>query len=220
LASALISVRDALAGLAGAPPLRLRATMRTWLVTTRHKSAKLNICALRVAGKRGRPRPLQEGMHVPTARRMGLQVPELLELDRTEPMPAAMLVLMRELADADTDVTLAGEEEGSVAFWACRASNNLLHGMDGPYLKPIKAVFPSRKVQGRLYLLGSMIMATYVRDLDADDVETIIELWNEAPTEQLEFAAELSMRLEMSRATREAQGGVAWCMEKVRTHWR
>jgi FAD/FMN-containing dehydrogenase len=158
-------------------------------------------------------------MHVPTARRLGLQVPELLELDRTEPMPAAMLVLMRELADADADVALAGEEEGSVAFWASRASNALLHGMDGPYLQVIKAIFPSRKVQGRLYLLGSMVMASYVSDLDADDVETIVELWNEAPTEQLAFAAELSMRLELSKAKREAQGSVAYCMERVRTHW-
>ena len=162
-------------------------------------------------------------MHVPTARRMGLQVPELLELDcaglQTEPMPAAMLVLLREMADNDSDVAQAAEEEGSVAYWATRASNALLHGMGGPYLEAITTVFPSRKMQGRLFLLGSMFMAMFVKDLDEDDVETIVELWNEAPTEQLAFAAELSMRRELSEATVMARPGVASCMEKVCAYW-
>lgn len=161
-------------------------------------------------------------MHVPTTRVAGaLQVPELLKLDyagrRSEPMPAAMMVLVKDLLN--TDAEDVAEEQGSVSYWAARASNAMLHGMSGPYLKAIETVFPSRKAQGRLYLLGSMILAKYVDDLDEDDVETIVELWNEAPTVQLAFAAELGMRRELSEATSTTLPGVESCRERACTYW-
>ena len=156
-------------------------------------------------------------MRVPSARQLRFPVPELLELDhaghRLEVMPAAMTAMVAEEAET------AGEEEGSVSYWAARASNTLLSGMGGSYLEAIERVFPSRKAQGRLYLLGGMMLARFVDDLQAEDVQVIVELWNAAPSMQLSFAAELGMRRELTEATNGTLQNVNECLEAARTYW-
>lgn len=156
-------------------------------------------------------------MRVPSARQLRFPVPELLELDhaghRLEVMPAAMTAMVAEEAE------MAAEEEGSVSYWAARAANTLLSGMGGSYLAAIERVFPSRKAQGRLYLLGGMMLARFVDDLQADDAQVVVELWNGAPSMQLPFAAELGMRRELAEATNGALQNVEACLEAARTHW-
>ena len=160
-------------------------------------------------------------MHVPAARQVRIPVPELLELDydrRSAPMPPAMIAMNQDFLTNHDAEDNAGKE-GSVHYWAARASNTLLHGMGGQYLAAIESVFPSRKAQGRLYMLGGMIIAKYVQDLEMDDIETIVELWNAAPTEQLSFAAELGMRRELSEATNGTLQNVEACLQAACTYW-
>ena len=156
-------------------------------------------------------------MRVPSARQLRFPVAELLELDhaghRSEAMPAAMTAMVAE------EVENEHEREGSMCYWAARAGNTLLSGMGGSYLEAIERVFPSRKAQGRLYLLGGMMLARFVDDLQAEDAQVIVELWNGAPSMQLAFAAELGMRRELAEATNGTLQNVEACLEAARTYW-
>ena len=153
-------------------------------------------------------------MRVPSARHLRLPVPELLELDhsghRAEAMPPAMAAMIQE---EDT------EKEGSISYWAAKASNTLLHGMGGQYLAAIEGVFPSRKAQGRLYMLGGMLLARFVDDLDADDMQVIVEIWNYTPPAQLAFAAELGMRRELLESRNTTRASIETSMQAARTYW-
>ena len=106
-----------------------------------------------------------------------------------------------------------------MCYWAARAGNTLLSGMGGSYLEAIERVFPSRKAQGRLYLLGGMMLARFVDDLQADDAQVIVELWNAAPSMQLAFAAELGMRRELAEGSNGTIQNVNECLEAARTYW-
>lgn len=156
-------------------------------------------------------------MRVPSARQLRFPVPELLELDhsghRSEIMPAAMTAMVAEEDDCEQ------EKEGSICYWAARAGNTLLHGMGGSYLAATERVFPSRKAQGRLYMLAGMMLARFVDDLEADDVQVIVELWNGAPSMQLSFAAELGMRRELAEATNGTVHNVHACLDAARAYW-
>lgn len=155
-------------------------------------------------------------MHVPSARSLRPTVPDMLELDhhrRTQEMPPAMHVFLLEEGEAEA------ETAGSINWWAAKASNTLAIGMQGPYLKAIERVFPSRKAQARLYMLGAMLLASWVDDLERDDMQATVELWNYTPSAQLAFAAELGLRRELTESTGHKLDATEDAVEAARTYW-
>ena len=155
-------------------------------------------------------------MHVPSARSLGLLVPDMLELDHHNRTRGAMSPAMRAMIDEDE---ADAETEGSISWWAAKASNTLIDGMGGDYLKAIERVFPSRKAQARLYMLGAMLLAQWVDDLEKDDMQAIVELWNYTPSAQLAFAAELGLRRGLNEATGDVLDAMEDAVEAARTYW-